>query len=203
MLHGVVLISNKLTKFFPMPSPSDLKPGVLLISEPFLEDPSFKRSVILLCEHTSSHSFGLVLTQPQEVILDSIMDAKIMGEIPLFAGGPVDPTILQFVHRRPDLIQGGQEIAPGIFWAGDFEQAIEAVIDGTISFQEIKFFIGYSGWSAGQLDRELKSDSWIISQARVSDVFEESPEKLWRSVLYQKGGNYRVLSTYPDDPNLN
>jgi putative transcriptional regulator len=93
-----------------MPSPSDLKPGVLLISEPFLEDPSFKRSVILLCEHSSSHSFGLVLTQPQEVILDSIMDAKVMGEIPLFAGGPVDPTILQFIHRRPDLIQGGQEI---------------------------------------------------------------------------------------------
>ncbi len=186
-----------------MPSPSDLKPGVLLISEPFLEDPSFKRSVILLCEHSSSHSFGLVLTQPQEVILDSIMDAKVMGEIPLFAGGPVDPTILQFIHRRPDLIQGGQEISPGLFWAGDFEQAIEAVVDGTISFQEIKFFIGYSGWSAGQLDRELKSNSWIVSEARVNDVFEELPEKLWRKVLYQKGGNFRVLSTYPDDPNLN
>lgn len=186
-----------------MPSPSDLKPGVLLISEPFLEDPSFKRAVILLCEHTSSHSFGLVLTQPQEAILDSIRDAQVMGEIPLFAGGPVDPTILQFIHRRPDLIPGGQEICPGLFWAGDFEKAIEAVVDGTISFQEIKFFIGYSGWSAGQLDRELKSNAWIVSDARIKDVFEEAPNKLWRKVLYQKGGNFRVLSTYPDDPNLN
>lgn len=186
-----------------MPVPFDLKPGVLLISEPFLEDPSFKRSVILLCEHSSSHSFGLVLTQAQEVILDSIIDAKVMGEIPLFAGGPVDQTILQFIHRRPDLIQGGQEISPGLFWAGDFEQAIQAVVDETISFQEIKFFIGYSGWSAGQLDRELKSDAWIISDATLSDVFEVQPEKLWRKVLYQKGGNFRVLSTYPDDPNLN
>jgi putative transcriptional regulator len=186
-----------------MPKPSELKPGVLLISEPFLEDPSFNRAVILLCEHSSSHSFGLVLTQPQEVILDSIMDAKVMGELPLFAGGPVDPTILQFIHRRPDLIQGGQEITPGLFWAGDFEQAIEAVVDGTISFQEIKFFIGYSGWSAGQLDREFKSNAWIISDAVISDVFEVEPEKLWRKVLYQKGGNFRVLSTYPDDPRLN
>ncbi|WP_395767745.1 YqgE/AlgH family protein [Aquirufa sp.] len=186
-----------------MPKPSELKPGVLLISEPFLEDPSFNRAVILLCEHSSSHSFGLVLTQPQEVILDSIMDAKVMGELPLFAGGPVDPTILQFIHRRPDLIQGGQEITPGLFWAGDFEQAIEAVVDGTISFQEIKFFIGYSGWSAGQLDREIKSNAWIISDAVISDVFEVEPEKLWRKVLYQKGGNFRVLSTYPDDPRLN
>ena len=129
------------------------------------------------------------------------MDAKVMGEIPLFAGGPVDPTILQFIHRRPDLIQGGQEISPGLFWAGDFEQAIEAVVDGTISFQEIKFFIGYSGWSAGQLDRELKTNAWIVSDARISDVFEEDPAKLWRRVLYQKGGNFRGLSTDPEDPN--
>jgi putative transcriptional regulator len=181
----------------------DLKPGVLLLAEPFLDEPAFHRTVILLCEHSASHSFGLVLNQRQDDVLDSIRAEKIMEEIPLFTGGPVDQTILQFIHRRPDLISGGQEIAPGIFWAGDFEEAIEAIINGRIDFTEIKFFVGYSGWSAGQLNREVKSDSWILEPATLDYVFDETPESLWRTVLYQKGGHFRILSTYPDDPTLN
>lgn len=181
----------------------DLKPGVLLLAEPFLDEPAFHRTVILLCEHSSSHSFGLVLNHPQDAILDSIREEKVMEEIPLYTGGPVDQTILQFIHRRPDLITGGQEIIPGLFWAGNFEQAIEAIIEQQIDFKDIKFFVGYSGWSAGQLEREVKSDSWILQPATLDYVFDETPESLWRTVLYQKGGNFRVLSTYPDDPTLN
>ena len=181
----------------------DLKPGVLLIAEPFLDEPVFHRSVILLCEHSASHSFGLVLNQQQDDMLDSFKDNQIMDEIPLFSGGPVDPTILQFLHRRPDLISGGQEIAQGLFWSGDFEEAIEAIISGKIQFNEIKFFVGYSGWSAGQLDREVRSDSWFLEPASLDLVFDQSPDSLWRQVLANKGGHFRVLATYPDDPRLN
>jgi putative transcriptional regulator len=181
----------------------DLKPGVLLLAEPFLGEQAFHRTVILLCEHSSSHSFGLVLNHPQGSILDTIRHEKVMEEIPLFTGGPVDQTILQFIHRRPDIISGGQEILPGLFWAGDFEQAIESIINGLIDFADIKFFVGYSGWSAGQLAREVRADSWVLEPATLAYVFDETPETLWRTVLYQKGGHFRILSTYPDDPSLN
>jgi putative transcriptional regulator len=76
-------------------------------------------------------------------------------------------------------------------------------VGGDISFQEIKFFIGYSGWGAGQLASEIKSNAWFIHPAAEHYVFDEAPEKLWRKVLYDKGGDFRVLSTYPEDPNLN
>jgi putative transcriptional regulator len=110
---------------------------------------------------------------------------------------------MQFLHKRPDLIPDGIEIAEGIFWSGSFEKAIKCVVGGDISFEEIKFFIGYSGWGAGQLSSEIKSNSWFIHPAAAHYVFDENPEKLWRKVLYDKGGDFRVLSTYPEDPNLN
>ncbi len=184
-------------------SEDGLRPGVLLIAEPFLGDSPFHRSVILLCEHSNSHSFGLVLNQKQEIVFDSFIDEKILENVPIFSGGPVDPTVMQFVHRRPDLISEGIEISPGIFWSGSFEKAIECVVSGEINFSEIKFFIGYSGWGAGQLSSELKRNSWFIHPANVPYVFDESPQKLWRKVLHDKGGDFRVLSTYPEDPNLN
>ena len=84
-----------------------------------------------------------------------------------------------------------------------YKRQIEAIIEQQIDFKDIKFFVGYSGWSAGQLEREVKSDSWILQPATLDYVFDETPESLWRTVLYQKGGNFRVLSTYPDDPTLN
>jgi putative transcriptional regulator len=184
-------------------SVEDLQPGMLLLAEPFLEDPSFHRSVILLCEHTTAHSFGLVLNNKQEIVFDSFVDEKVLEDVPLFSGGPVDPTIMQFVHRRPDLIPDGVLIGPGIYWSGSFEVAIDKVVAGEIGFDEIKFFIGYSGWGAGQLEREVRSNAWILHPGNDKLVFDESHERLWRKIMYAKGGDFRVLSTYPDDPNLN
>ncbi|MHA8066019.1 YqgE/AlgH family protein [Aquirufa sp. ROCK2-A2] len=181
----------------------DLKPGMLLLSEPYLEDASFRRSVILLCEHSNSHSFGIIINHEQDNVFETVMDEKVFDNIPLFAGGPVDTSILQFLHRRPDLIPGGLEIAPNIFWSGDFEKAIESVVNETITFSDIKFFIGYSGWGAGQLEREIKSNAWYLEPAKSEYVFDEPCDQLWRKILMDKGGNYRVLATYPEDPNLN
>lgn len=185
-----------------MPTPS-LRAGTLLISEPFLEDAAFRRKVILLCEHSNAHSFGLVLNQSQEAVFDSFLEAQVLEDIPLFSGGPVDPSIMQFLHRRPDLISGGQEISPGVYWAGDFEKAIEALVSGQIAFKDIKFFIGYSGWGAGQLEREIARNVWFTHPAQEQYVFDLAYETLWRKVLFDKGGDFRLLATYPEDPNLN
>lgn len=180
-----------------------LKPGSLLVAEPFLPDATFHRKVVLLCEHSQSHSFGLVLNQRHDTVLESFLEAEFMEEIPLFSGGPVDPSIMQFVHRRPDIIPGGVQIAKDLYWAGDFEIAIQAIVDQQLTFSDIKFFIGYSGWDAGQLERELASNSWHLAKASASYVFDTPFENLWRKVLYDMAGDYRILSTYPDDPSLN
>ena len=94
-------------------------------------------------------------------------------------------------------------IGPGIYWSGSFEVAIDKVVAGEIGFDEIKFFIGYSGWGAGQLEREVRTNAWILHPGNDKLVFDESHEALWRKIMYAKGGDFRVLSTYPDDPNLN
>ncbi len=180
-----------------------LKAGTLLVAEPYLPDASFHRKVVLLCEHSQSHSFGLVLNQKHDTVLDSMIGGESIEEIPLFSGGPVDPTIMQFLHRRPDLIPGGVEICKNLYWAGDFDKAIQAIVNREIGFEDIKFYIGYSGWDAGQLEREMTTNSWHLAKANSNYVFDTPYQELWRKVLFDKGGDYRVLSTYPEDPSWN
>ena len=98
---------------------------------------------------------------------------------------------------------GKSEAKAALAQIDGFEKAIEHVVSGAINFKEIKFFIGYSGWGAGQLAREVKQNAWYLHPAREDYVFGESNKNLWRTVLYDKGGDFRVLSTYPDDPTLN
>ena len=99
--------------------------GNLLISEPFLGDPNFERSVVLICEHYNSYgSFGLVLNQTSNLVLADVLEENVYPDVPLFIGGPVQQNTLHFVHRRPDLIDGDQELLRGVFWGGNFEQEI-------------------------------------------------------------------------------
>lgn len=181
----------------------NIKPGTLLVSEPYLSDENFRRTVILICEHSNSHSFGLVLNQPQGNILETSIENELSLELPLFLGGPVDPTVMQFVHKRPDIIPNGVALGSGLYWAGDFEIAIRSIVNKEIEVGQIKFFIGYSGWGAGQLSREIRQNSWILGNVNREYLFETEPNKLWRKVLYDKGGDYRLLSNYPLDPSLN
>lgn len=180
-----------------------LQPGTILIAEPYLPDATFHRKVILLCEHSQSHSFGLVLNQKLETVIEYSVESNLFEDIQIFSGGPVDSTIIQFLHRRPDLIPGGVQITKDLYWAGDFESAIHALVEKTLTFDDIKFFMGYSGWDAGQLERELSTNSWHVSKAKSEYVFDVPYTNLWSKVLYDMGGDFRVLSTYPIDPSLN
>jgi len=180
-----------------------LQAGTLLVAEPYLGDLSFHRKVVLICEHSASHTFGLILNQKHDTILEPFLEGQSLEDIPLFSGGPVDPSILQFLHKRPDLISGGVRIVDDLYWAGDFNEAIDAIVNEKINFDEIKFFIGYSGWDGGQLEREIDSNSWHLAKVQPQYVFDTPFDDLWRQVLQDLGGDYRVLATYPDDPSLN
>ncbi|WP_420155655.1 YqgE/AlgH family protein [Siphonobacter sp.] len=177
--------------------------GSLLLAEPFLGDENFERSVVLICEHNEQGTFGLVLTQTTELLLDDVIEDDIYPDVPLFVGGPVEKNTLHYIHRRPDLIEGSTELQDGLFWSGDFEQIKKLLNLGSLPAGDIRFFIGYSGWGEGQLSDELNRDSWIVSNTRPGQLFDCPTDQLWRSTLRDMGGAYRVLSHYPTDPRLN
>jgi putative transcriptional regulator len=178
--------------------------GDLLISEPFLNDPNFVRTVVLLCEHNHEGSFGFVLNKPAQIKLNELIEEAGSREDTIFVGGPVQQNALQFIHKKEGLIEGGIEVMDGLYWGGNFEQMLAVLDSGLISENEIKFFVGYSGWAAGQLKSEMELNSWIIFRnVNVDQLFHANGESLWKEVLNTMGGKYKIISNFPVDPRLN
>lgn len=180
------------------------KKGDLLISEPFLADPNFSRTVILLCEHNEEGSFGFVLNKPAQITLNKLMEGVGNREDSVYVGGPVQQNALQFIHKNDGLIEGGVEVKDGIFWGGNFEQMLTMMEGELVPPVDIKFFVGYSGWGADQLKGELEVNSWIISRnVNVDQIFNTDVESLWKEVLNTMGGKYKIVANFPVDPRLN
>ncbi|MBT6425026.1 MAG: YqgE/AlgH family protein [Bacteroidetes Order II. Incertae sedis bacterium] len=180
-----------------------LKAGALLISPPMQWDPNFRRTVVFLCEHSDSGSFGLILNRPLSLVMEQVFeDMEGFGE-EIRWGGPVQSETLHFLHRIPEIITGGDEVLPGIFWGGDFEMLKAGVRTKQVHSEDVRFFLGYSGWSTGQLSGEIEEGGWIVSESNSHTIFETSESALWRESLLQKGGSYAVLANFPDHPTLN
>ncbi len=182
-----------------------LKPekGRLLISEPFLPDPNFERTVVLLCEHNDDGSFGFVLNKPSAIKVNEVMEDFGSFESVVFVGGPVQQDTLHFIHRNVN-IENAIEIADAIHWGGDFENLITLYDTKQIDQKDIRFFLGYSGWGPGQLDSELEQESWIVCDYVTNQLlFDTEPEQLWRKALDSMGGRFSVYSNYPVDPRMN
>ncbi len=180
------------------------KKGKLLIAEPSLTgDVSFNRSVVLLAEHNEEGSVGFILNKPLDYdICDLIGDIKLPFKV--YNGGPVEQDNLYFIHKVPELIENSIEISDGIYWGGDFEKTISLINDGVITDKDIRFFLGYSGWAALQLDHELKSNSWVVTaNVYESDIIQKSAEAFWKEKMVELGGDYLIWSNAPENPTLN
>lgn len=174
-----------------------------MLSEPYLADPNFERTTILLTEHNEEGSVGFILNKPSDSRVSEVMDTIKDFDARIYIGGPVQQDTLHFIHRVPSLADA-IEIGNGLFWGGDFEQLTAMIEIHQTNALDIKFFLGYSGWSPGQLEEELKLDSWIVSD-QVSDalVFETTPELMWKEAMRSLGGRFSVYSNYPEDPRMN
>jgi putative transcriptional regulator len=185
-----------------------MRPGTLLISQPFLGDPNFERSVVLLCrDEPEDGSFGLVLNRLTNLLLGDVLELPVhlagaADELPIYLGGPVEPNTLHYVHRRADL-PGAQDLGQDVYWGGDFDVLLGLLASGTVAAAEIRLFAGYSGWSAGQLAGEMQAQSWIRHPASAGKVFTLASDAFWRDILREKGGRFKVLANYPVDPRLN
>ncbi|HEV8080296.1 MAG TPA: YqgE/AlgH family protein [Chitinophagaceae bacterium] len=177
--------------------------GTLLIANPFLKDPNFVRSVIFLCEHKEEGSFGFVLNKKFHQTLGELIPELAEQKIPVYYGGPVQKNTIHFLHQYPDLIPGGEEVLDGIFWGGNFESLISYVKNDDIDFNKIRFFIGYSGWSEGQLNGEMEEKSWLTVDAIKKLIFHKNPEEIWKDSLKHLGGDYEMMINFPLDPQLN
>lgn len=183
-----------------------LKPakGHILVAEPsVIGDISFNRSVILLAEHTETGTVGFILNKKLDFTLrDLIPDIK--GDFPVHRGGPVEPDNLYFIHKVPDLIPNSIEIRAGIFWGGNFEAVKELIEEELISEEEIKFFLGYSGWDNDQLMKELNAKTWIVIEKEdEKDIINHQPRTYWKDKMLQLGGNYAIWSNAPENPAYN
>lgn len=178
--------------------------GHLLLSEPFMPDPNFKRTVIMLCEHIEDGgTVGFILNKSLNIqVCDALVDFDIVKN-DLFYGGPVAKDTLHYLHRYGDIIEDSLHISDDIYWGGNFEQIGELLKDGTLDPKNIKFFLGYSGWSPGQLDEELTDNAWIVTKAKSNYIFDTGNKELWKKVLNDLGGEYTQIINYPEDPSLN
>jgi putative transcriptional regulator len=176
--------------------------GSILISEPSLRDFFFRQSVVLLAEHNEEGSFGVIINKPIEVKLKDLITGFTGYNLPVYLGGPVQPESIFFIHTRDD-IEGSQPIMQGLYWGGNLDSIREKLKKKEMDPVEIRFFVGYSGWSANQLDRELKEKSWVLSQTSAKEVINNRPETLWSSYLKNMGQDYAIWANFPIDPILN
>ena len=178
--------------------------GKLLLSAPNLFDPNFRRTVLLIAEHTDEGAMGVVLNRPAEVtVAEAVPDLawlSVPEQEPVFAGGPVatDSVVVLAEFELPELaaalIVGDVGFVPAA--TDDPDELASGV-------RRSRVFAGHAGWGPGQLDAEMDENSWIVESALPEDVFADDPDDLWSAVLRRKGREFRLLANMPLDPSLN
>ena len=172
-----------------------LKPqkGRVLISEPFLLDNYFKRSIVLLTEHSSEGSVGFVLNKPVNIKINEIMSdfPEITAMISL--GGPVQTNTLHYIHTMGDIIPNSINVVDNIYWGGEFDVVKRLLDSGNLNASNIRFFLGYSGWQSNQLNDELAENSWIIADIRSDEIMTPMNKHFWKKALNQMGKKYQKI----------
>jgi putative transcriptional regulator len=185
-------MSNQLKNF-------NIAAGTLLVAEPFMDDPHFRRAVVLICEYHKEGALGFILNKPVGMNVGRLLNDFPEFKAEIFYGGPVHTDSIHYVHTKGDLIQESTEITNGLYWGGDFEQIKFCIQNELITSHDIKFFVGYSGWGEKQLDEEMELKSWIISEADKNYVFSKSKDSkaLWKKVLEDMGEQHSVMAQMP------
>lgn len=183
----------------------EIQKGKLLLSEPsILLDTVFGRSVILLTEYNKQGALGFIINKPIEESNLSELIPEIQVKLPVYQGGPVEQDSLFFIHTQPELIPYSTEVSDGVYWGGDFEVVKELVNSRNLSSKNIRFFLGYSGWAAGQLENEMDENSWIVIQNNYkSSLLVKAQPDFWKEQLGALGEKYSIWANAPENPELN
>lgn len=177
--------------------------GRILISEPFLADSFFNRSVVYLVDHSDEGSVGFIINKSLELRIENAIEGldRLSGTIAM--GGPVASNTLHYLHTMGDMIPGSFWVRDNIFWGGDLDAIRKLSAEGAIGNNQIRFFLGYSGWSPGQLQRELSENSWVIARVRPETIMKSRGEDSWRQILRGINKKYRIWADFPESPEMN
>ena len=145
-----------------------------------MNDFHFGRSVVLLIEHNESEgSFGIIMNKSLNVRLKEIVDVFEDFDAPVYLGGPVAENQIFFMHTLGDLIPDSCKIMDGLYWGGDTDTLNTLIAQGIVNQHNIRFFLGYSGWEAGQLTSELSHNSWLVGKTNSKTLLSTPTDQMW------------------------
>lgn len=181
-----------------------LEKGKILIAEPsIIGDISFNRSIILLVEHGNNGSIGFILNKPMNLNISDLIP-EIESNFKIYNGGPVQQDNLYFIHKISDLIPESIMISEGLYWSGNFEFVLKLIKKGEINKNDIRFFLGYSGWDSNQLNNELNNNTWILAEnSHNKNIITAVDEVFWKNKMLDLGGEYSLWSNAPEYPSHN
>lgn len=177
--------------------------GQLILDNGKLRGSFFHRTVILICQHDAEGAFGLILNRSTSNNVGDALVAKLPQAVKdetLFLGGPVQPQALSFLHN--DAYLPDANVMANLNVGHSLDNLLE-IADSYSSTQRLKIFAGYAGWSPGQLDEEMKRDTWMTHPASLEMIFHPEPETLWQQILRDKGWKYKLIADAPEDPSVN
>ena len=175
----------------------------ILIADPFLLGPVFERSVVFLTDHSDVGAMGFILNQPTTFEVDQAVPELKGCKQKMYYGGPVDETLLFYVHSLGEKLPNSVEVGNGLSWGGDFETLQELNNQGELNEDNIKFFIGYSGWEVNQLEGELEKDSWIVGDFVEKYLFKDQDKALWNETIDKSGHDNSFLGNFAHSPSMN
>ncbi len=178
----------------------DIEAGKTLIAQPFMMDTNFKRAVVGICEYSKEKgTVGFILNKPINMdITEIIGDVDTDEKFEVYYGGPVATDTLHYIHNVGDLLEDSIKVSTGIYWGGDFKKLKFLIESGLINRGNIRFYIGYSGWEAGQLQQEMATGSWIVSDLYANYIFKSKSSALWQEALDNKGDAYSIIAQIPN-----
>jgi putative transcriptional regulator len=184
---------------------NDLAPdkGRILIAEPFLSDMYFKRSIVLITEHNHQGSVGFVLNKPVNLDISELIGDFPSFDCPFSIGGPVGTNTLHFIHTLGHLIPNSIHVYDNIWWGGDFEVLKDLIKNEVIASNQVRFFLGYSGWTANQLEEELMQNSWLVTEMDSNVLMRHNMNEIWKDMLLALGSKYKMWINSPENPSLN
>lgn len=189
--------------FFKVKNDKKAEKGRVLISEPFLSDTYFKRAVVFLTEHNEQGSVGFVLNKPIDLKLQDVLQDFPATDSGISIGGPVNTNTVHYIHTLGMKLPESIQVTKNIWWGGSFDVLKEMVLAGMIKGDELRFFLGYSGWSPNQLDNELKENAWLVGEITDEMIMRGIQSDFWNEVLIKMQNKYKVWANFPENPGMN
>jgi putative transcriptional regulator len=189
--------------FFKIKNDKVASPGRVLISEPFLSDTYFKRSVVFLTEHSGEGSVGFVLNKPVDLRVQDVIQDFPTFDSGISIGGPVNTNTVHFIHTLGETLPESVHVIDNIYWGGDFDELKAMINSGKVEPGQVRFFLGYSGWAPNQLQGEIDENAWLIGELDAAMIMASEQTNFWNDVLKRMNNKYQVWANFPENPGMN